>query len=311
MKLSINGIVTNEYGQVLLIQRDDTRTWALPGGSLDAGELPDTGTAREVQEETGLKVLPVRLTAVYYIPDKPESHLNFTFRCLQRGGELATSEESLQVGWAKTNNLPRSLANIHRQRIEQAQNHTSGPPYWGLQEWGTLVRWGKSLLEKTVYPYKDWQRKRQGKPPYQLPPRWEMGAFAVIRNQAGEVLWVKRTDTDVWNLPGGGSNFDEPPWTTAVRETQEETGLTIRLTNLTSVNVYEGQNHLAFTFTAHIETGTLTTGPEAAGFTYFAPGEEPTNAIQQHIERAAEACSSSETTLFSYQLGPEPVFHKT
>ena len=64
MKLITSGIVTNQYGHVLLIQRDDSLTWAPPGGILEHGELPTEGVVREVREETGLMVTPVRLVAL-------------------------------------------------------------------------------------------------------------------------------------------------------------------------------------------------------------------------------------------------------
>ena len=53
MFVGTNGIVVDQFGQILLIKRDDTRTWAIPGGALEAGELPSDGVAREVKEETG------------------------------------------------------------------------------------------------------------------------------------------------------------------------------------------------------------------------------------------------------------------
>ena len=88
----------------------------------------------------------------------------------------------------------------------------------------------------------------------------------MIRNEKGEVLWLKRGDADFWNLPGGGGNLNEPPWETAVRETQAETGLTFTLRNLTGVYVNENEAHVIFTFTGNIQSGTLAAGVEAEAF---------------------------------------------
>ena len=79
MIIGTNGIVFDEKGRVLLIQRDDIFTWALPGGSLDSGELPPEGTVREVFEETGLKVSADRLIGLYFWESGQESLLIFSF----------------------------------------------------------------------------------------------------------------------------------------------------------------------------------------------------------------------------------------
>lgn len=307
MKMGTTGIVLNELTQVLMIQRDDTRTWGPPGGALEAGELPDEGVAREVREETGLIVMPVRLVSLYYVPVRSEAHLLFSFRCIQRGGEIQPSAESPQVGWVSTRSLPRSVPRFQRRWVEQAFHHQGKAPALIMDERDWVHRIGWFFVRHVIYRYKDWQLARRGLPPYQPPPSWEIGAFVVIRNQSGQVLWVKRTDVDAWNLPGGGAQTDEPPWETAVRETHEETGLTVQLLHLTGVYLYHDQNHMVFTFTAAIDTGTLITGPEAAEFAYFAPGTEPHNVVQQHLERAADACEPGALTVFKRQVGPQPV----
>lgn len=301
MQIATNGIIANEYGQVLLIQRDDTRTWALPGGSLDAGESPIDGAAREVWEETGIKVLPVRLVGLYFWPMTPNGILIFSFRCLQKGGEIQTSTESLQVGYWPTHQLPSSMMHIHRERVEDAMAHTGGRPLWAEQSISIIHKIGMWFLRNGVYRYKDWQRKRKGEPPFTPPPSWDTGAFTVIRNENGEVLWGKRTDNGQWNLPGGGSRHMEPVWTTAVRETQEETGLTVKLTNLTGVYQFPEETHLKFVFTADIESGTLTKSAESAEFGWFAAGNEPENSYAAHRERVADAVSRAEQTVFKVQ----------
>ena len=49
-------IVRNELGQILLQQRSDNGRWGLPGGCQDLGEDLRTTAARELLEETGIKV---------------------------------------------------------------------------------------------------------------------------------------------------------------------------------------------------------------------------------------------------------------
>ncbi len=54
-----------EDGRVLAIQRCGDGRWVPPGGVLELTETPSQGVAREVLEETGIKVQAEQLTGVY------------------------------------------------------------------------------------------------------------------------------------------------------------------------------------------------------------------------------------------------------
>lgn len=56
------------------------------------------------------------------------------------------------------------------------------------------------------------------------------------------ILLIQRTDNDLWALPGGAQEFGEYIAETAVRETLEETGVTVRVTDI--VGVYTNPNHV-------------------------------------------------------------------
>lgn len=302
MFITTNGIVLNEHNKVLLIQRNDTFTLAPPGGGLDPGEVPPDGAAREVYEETGARVQPQRLAAVFFWPNEPTPFLTFSFRCQMQGGRLRGSNESTRVGFFPTVPLPWRILPFHRHRLEIGLAYTDGPPYWGRQQTTFYEEVGKRFLKRIFYPYQRLRRRMHG--PSQLSGTargWEMGAFAVIRNDDGEVLWVKRTDMDWWNLPGGGAEAGEAPWQTAVRETYEETGLHVRLTDLSGVYFKRQTQRVIFTFTAVAERGQLTRGPEAADFAYVVPGHEPGNTLTKHVQRVADACRPRTTTHFRFQ----------
>jgi 8-oxo-dGTP pyrophosphatase MutT (NUDIX family) len=309
MKLATNGIVTDQFGKVLLILRDDTRTWALPGGSLDTDELPTDGVIREVFEETGIHTVPVRLVGLHYWTQRPEGFLIFTFRCLPNGGDLTPSDESPEVGYHLISPFPEPMMNFHRERVEEGYAHKGGPPQWGRQYPTRL----QLILRRSVLPFfylwKDVRRRWHGEPRYQPPPEWNTGAFVVIRDELGQVLWIKRNDIDAWNLPGGKGEGMEPPWETAVRETKEETGLNVQLDDLSGVYLKpssDGFNpHMVFTFTGTIISGQLTLNEEAAEFAYFAPGDEPENSLHKHLERVADAVDPNrDKTLFRLQTFP-------
>jgi ADP-ribose pyrophosphatase YjhB (NUDIX family) len=105
-------------------------------------------------------------------------------------------------------------------------------------------------------------------------------------------------------VPGGGFEAGEAPWEAAVREVREETGLTVRLTNLTGVYVKPDRNQMAFNFTGEVVGGRLELGVEAAEFGHFRPGEEPVNTLPKQVERAADAARNPTQTLFKVQAGP-------
>lgn len=300
MKLYTDGIVTNEFNQALFIRRDDSRTWAQPGGAVERGETPTEALEREVEEETGLKVKPVRLVGLYYRAERPDGLLMFTFRCIQRGGELRTSEESPSVGFLPVAPLPRPMLPVHRERLERALRHSGGPPYWGRQPMALAMRIARGI----VYGTRDLLRILRGQERFRPPPEWRVGAFAVVRDESDRVLWIRRNDHDVWNLPGGGRQGLEPPWHTAEREAFEETGLRVSVTDLSGVYTKPDREEVIFTFKAEVVAGSLRSNREAADFAYFAPGEEPSNTLPKHVQRVEDADSPQMTTIFRRQEGP-------
>ncbi|MCA9947222.1 MAG: NUDIX domain-containing protein [Anaerolineales bacterium] len=306
MRMTASSIVTNQAGELLLIQRHDIRTFDVPGGGLDPGELPPEAAVRETFEETGLRVRAAQLLGIYHWPNEPHAFLSFYFRCELLGGTLRPSEETPHVAFVPTQALPRRILPMHRQRIRHSLAHQGTQPFCLAQPMTLTQKAGKKVLGRIFFPIQRWRRRRNGQPPWPEAEPWRMGAFTIIRNEAGAVLWVRRTDRDLWNLPGGGAENEEPPWETAVRETFEETGCQVQLGDLTSINSYSNEPNLTFNYTANIVRGQLTTGPEAAAFGWFQPGEEPANSIPQHQERVADACYGSGSVGFRKQDGRIP-----
>jgi ADP-ribose pyrophosphatase YjhB (NUDIX family) len=64
-------------------------------------------------------------------------------------------------------------------------------------------------------------------------PKKRIAAKVLMRTSAGEVLLVKPSYKDVWQLPGGAVEEGESPQLAAVREIKEETDLTISESDLT------------------------------------------------------------------------------
>jgi ADP-ribose pyrophosphatase YjhB (NUDIX family) len=297
MRVITEAIVPNQWNEALLVLRDDVRTWCPPGGVLAAGELPDAGVVRGVREETGVQVYPVRLVGLTYTPART-SQLVLTFRCIQSGGEPNTSDEVLQAAFLPVSPLPKPMLAMHRQRLVQGLHHAGGPPKWNASTLPWYIRLSRPVFNR----YLDVRDRITGRTDT-VPPDWKTGAFTIIQDEAGRVLWVKRRDHAVWNLPGGAGSNGEAPWVTAVRETREETGLEVTITDLSGIYVKSG-NKMVFVFRATPTRGALAPNEEAAEFAYFAPGSEPANSLEKHISRVADATGPGDITLFRRQDEP-------
>ena len=63
-KVDIRGVVFQE-NKILMVREKLDGAWALPGGWADIGFTPGEIAAKEIMEEAGLEVKPIRLLAVY------------------------------------------------------------------------------------------------------------------------------------------------------------------------------------------------------------------------------------------------------
>src|SRR5215469_8018134 len=86
-------LITSPDGEILLVKPNYRPGWGLPGGSLEHGEAPSAGCAREVKEELGLDLpLGPLLLTTWIAPegDRPRPIVAFLFD----GGVLDSSDLS-------------------------------------------------------------------------------------------------------------------------------------------------------------------------------------------------------------------------
>jgi 8-oxo-dGTP pyrophosphatase MutT (NUDIX family) len=73
-------------------------------------------------------------------------------------------------------------------------------------------------------------------------PLFQNGSAIIVVNCNGEILLQHRTDRDLWCVPGGLQELGETFEEVAVRELNEETGLTSSIKNLILIKAVSGES---------------------------------------------------------------------
>ena len=111
---SVNVVVSNAAGEVLLIRRSDNDNWAVPGGAIDLGESLVQAAVRETREETGIDCEVTGLVGIYTDPrhvilytSNGEARQEFSIVLTARstGGDPMPSDESSEARWVPRKNL--------------------------------------------------------------------------------------------------------------------------------------------------------------------------------------------------------------
>jgi 8-oxo-dGTP diphosphatase len=112
-------------GRIVLIQRSDSGKWGLPGGMIDWGEDIPNAACRELEEETGLKLIKIkRLRGVYSDPQRdPRIHSISILIEVEAEGKFNVKDklEVLQVKAFTKDELP--LGNLSHDHDRQLQDY--------------------------------------------------------------------------------------------------------------------------------------------------------------------------------------------
>jgi 8-oxo-dGTP pyrophosphatase MutT (NUDIX family) len=141
MSLDATAVVIDD-GMVLLIQRADFKTWALPGGRVDVGESVAEAAIREVYEETGLKIELMSLVGIYAMPRWIGNDHSVVFAARPCGGMLQLqANEADDARYFRADKLPVYLNWWHHQPIRDAIAGVGGSAVWQQE-----VRWPASWM---------------------------------------------------------------------------------------------------------------------------------------------------------------------
>ncbi|MCC5892073.1 NUDIX hydrolase [Exiguobacterium sp.] len=136
-KLDVRGVVFREDRLLLVKERSDG-LWTLPGGFCEVGLSPAENIVKEIEEESGFDVAPIRLVALFDMHHHPHPPLSQHYyklfiECEVIGGEAQVSQETSDVGFFGRDDLPPlSLA---RNTLEQL--HMCFEARW-QDDWVTL-----------------------------------------------------------------------------------------------------------------------------------------------------------------------------
>ncbi len=131
-----SAVVVDDTDRILLIKRTDNGLWTIPGGAMEPGENIADCCRREVLEESGIEVDITRLIGIYsnprhvieYADGEVRQQFSVCFACRPVGGQLATSNESSEVGYFTLDDI--ALMEVHpsiRLRISHFAESNSDP----------------------------------------------------------------------------------------------------------------------------------------------------------------------------------------
>ena len=127
-KVDVRAVVLRGGNDVLLVRESlDEGKWTLPGGWADIGYTPFEVAAKEVLEETGLIVKPIRLLAL--LDKRKHSHppevwyvYKALIQCEVRGGSLLQkTRETRGARWFRRDELPSVELSVDRTTTSQLE----------------------------------------------------------------------------------------------------------------------------------------------------------------------------------------------
>lgn len=124
--VSVAGVIVDDQGRVLVIQRQDNGRWEPPGGVLEPSEDIISGLRREIVEETGLEVVPQALTGVY--KNMNRAIMALVFQCRPSSGVLTAGPETSDLRWVAPADIPHLVTEAYAIRFLDAVRPQTPPP---------------------------------------------------------------------------------------------------------------------------------------------------------------------------------------
>ena len=131
-KVDVRAVVFKEEALLFVREKVDNK-WSLPGGYCDIGLSPSENVVKEVKEEAGYEVTPIRLLAVldsnrHPHPPQPYQYYKLFIQCEITGGQAKMGIETKDVGFFREDELPLLSENrIVKSQIELLFEYARNP----------------------------------------------------------------------------------------------------------------------------------------------------------------------------------------
>lgn len=112
--ISVGALITKS-NKLLFHHRTDKDLWDLPSGGVKNNETIFQALKREVKEETGLNIKPLRIVGVYQNYEMRIIYLLFTVKVIS--GKLTKNKEADDFKYFDYKKLPKNLYPLIRERI--------------------------------------------------------------------------------------------------------------------------------------------------------------------------------------------------
>jgi 8-oxo-dGTP pyrophosphatase MutT (NUDIX family) len=123
-------------------------------------------------------------------------------------------------------------------------------------------------------------------------PTYTAGALAIVRDDAGRLLWVRRRDSGWWELPGGVIEFGETPAEAVVRETKEESGFDVAVDRLAAVDWKREHADAVLVFECRLVGGAAKPSDETSAVAFFDVAAPPAGVPPKILERVHAVLAS-------------------
>jgi 8-oxo-dGTP diphosphatase len=127
--VTVDIIIENPAGIVLVQRKNPPRGWALPGGFVDYGESLEAAALREAAEETGLTVRLLEQFHTYSDPGRdPRHHTVTTVYIAEAAGEPKAGDDAGEVDVFPVHRLPSPLVFDHGRIIDDYFRYRNQTP---------------------------------------------------------------------------------------------------------------------------------------------------------------------------------------